>query len=142
MRNRRAHGILDQMQLRCLIVDDNRPFLEASRTLLTGQGVRVLAVATTAAEGLRLAAELTPDVVLVDVDLGRESGFELACRMVDDAAAGRAAVILISAHVEDDYADLVAESPALGFVAKQDLSKQAIETMLRRRGASDGTGPR
>jgi DNA-binding NarL/FixJ family response regulator len=125
-----------------LIVDDNVSFLEASRTLLTGQGVRVLAVATTAAEGLRLTAELTPDVVLVDVDLGRESGFELACRMADGAAAGTAAVILISAHVEDDYADLVAESPALGFVAKEDLSKQAIETLLRTRGASDETGPR
>ncbi|HEV7678923.1 MAG TPA: response regulator transcription factor [Candidatus Dormibacteraeota bacterium] len=123
-------------------MDDNESFLEASRTLLNGQGLSVVGIATTAADGVRLATELRPDVVLVDIDLGRESGFEVACRMVGEAVACTAGVILISTHVEDDYADLVAESPALGFVAKQDLSKQAIETVLRRRGASDATGPR
>jgi DNA-binding NarL/FixJ family response regulator len=80
-------------------------------------------------------------VVLVDIDLGRESGFELARLMVDEAAACPAGIILISTHVEEDYVDLVAESPALGFVAKEDLSKQAIETVLRDRGASERTGP-
>ncbi len=92
MRDPRTRGILDQMQLRCLIVDDNVSFLDASRALLNGQGLSVIGVATTTAEGLRLAAEHRPDVVLVDVDLGRESGFELARRMVDEAAACSAGV--------------------------------------------------
>jgi DNA-binding NarL/FixJ family response regulator len=128
------------MQLRCLIVDDNLSFLEASRNLLVGQGVCVIGVAATASDGLRQAAELTPDVVLVDIDLGRESGFDLAREIAGQAAVRTPGVILISTHVEEDYIDLVAESPALGFVAKENLSKQAIETVLRCGGASNGMG--
>jgi DNA-binding NarL/FixJ family response regulator len=66
------------MPLRCLIVDDNAQFMEASRILLEGQGVSVVGVAMTAAEGLRGAEELQPDVVLVDINLGADSGFDLA----------------------------------------------------------------
>jgi DNA-binding NarL/FixJ family response regulator len=120
------------MPLRCLIVDDNAPFLEASRTLLERQGISVVGVALTAAEGLRGAAELEPDVVLVDIDLGADSGFDVARQLADGGGPVASSVILISADQEEDFADLVAESPALGFVAKPDLSARAIEDLLRR----------
>ena len=63
-----------------LIVDDNWLFLEAARDRLEGEGLRV-GVAATSAEALRRAEELRPEVVLVDVMLGGESGFELARRL-------------------------------------------------------------
>src|SRR5919109_5429569 len=101
--------------LRCLIVDDNASFLKASRALLEAQGVSVVAVATTVAEGLRRAAEVEHDVVLVDIDLGDENGFDLARELAGRAERLSAKVILISTHPEDEFADLIAESPALGF---------------------------
>src|SRR6266480_390277 len=95
-----------------LIVDDNRLFLEAARVLLEQGGLRVAGVAATSAEALRLAEELRPDVVLVDITLGAESGFDLARRLTGQHRANGSVVILISTHVEADFADLIAESPA------------------------------
>lgn len=118
------------MLLRCLIVDDNAHFIEASRTLLGRQGISVVGVARTAAEGLRSAEELQPDVVLVDIELGVDSGFDLARALADGGGAATSNVILISTHSLEDFADLVAESPALGFLAKSDLSADALRQIL------------
>jgi DNA-binding NarL/FixJ family response regulator len=118
------------MSLRCLIVDDNAPFIEASRTLLEGQGISVVGIAMTAAEGLQGAQKLQPDVVLVDIELGVDSGFDLARALADGGGAAASNVILISTHSPEDFADLVAESPVLGFLAKCDLSADAIRHIL------------
>jgi DNA-binding NarL/FixJ family response regulator len=112
------------MQLRVLIVDDNEAFLEAARALLERQGLSVVGVASTSAEALRRAEHLQPNVMLVDITLGDESGFELARRLVARDAGG--AVVLISTHAQEDFADLIAECPASGFLAKCDLSAEAI----------------
>ena len=105
----------------CLIVDDSRSFLEAARTLLEREGLAVVGIASTGAEALDEVAALQPDVVLVDVFLGPESGFELARRL-----DGAAAVILISTHDEAAFEDQVAASPAAGFLSKASLSASAI----------------
>jgi DNA-binding NarL/FixJ family response regulator len=118
------------MTLRCLIVDDSPRFLDAARGLLEYQGVTVVGVAANSAEALRRAEELRPDVTLVDVDLGGESGLELARRLDGAAGVARAAVILISTHAEQDYAELIATSPAIGFLSKAGISADAIEELL------------
>jgi len=115
-----------------LIVDDNGSFLDAARVLLEREGLSVVGVASTGAEALRRAEELSPDVLLVDITLGRESGFELTRRLVEDSRGKRSAVILISTHSEADFADLIAESQAMGFVAKSELSAEAIRRILDR----------
>jgi len=129
------------MPLRCLLVDDNDAFLETARALLERQGVQVAGVASNIAGALRQARALRPDVVLVDIGLGEESGFELARLLAADgqdgqrgqgAQRGRADVILISAQAERDYADLIAESPAAGFLHKPELSAQRISQILNR----------
>ena len=115
----------------CLIVDDNASFLATSRGMLERQGIPVAGVASSIDDALQRAQELRPELILVDIDLGEESGFELA-RQLEQAPDGSGAkVILISAHREDDFADLVEESPALGFLAKSELSAGAIEALLR-----------
>ena len=115
------------MTLRCVIVDDSDAFVAAARSLLERQGMTVLGTAATGADAVRLAAELRPDVMLVDIDLGRESGFDVARRL---AGPGAPPVILISTYAEEDYADLIAGSPALGFIPKTSLSAAAIRKLL------------
>jgi CheY-like chemotaxis protein len=119
--------------LRCLIVDDSPAFLAAAERLLERQGLTVAGVASTAAEALERARELRPDVVLVDIVLGEASGFDVARRL----AAGNnesPTVILVSTHAEADFADLIAETPAAGFLAKGELSADAIRRLSGRRG--------
>jgi two-component system nitrate/nitrite response regulator NarL len=113
------------MAARLLIVDDNVGFLEAARDLLEREGATVAGVATTGGEAVMLAAQLRPDCVLVDIDLGSESGFEVATRL-----APLASVVFISAYAEDEFADLIAASPAIGFVAKSALSASAVSRLL------------
>ena len=123
------------MPLSCLLVDDNDAFLETARALLERQGVQVAGVASNIAGALRQAHALGPDVILVDIGLGEESGFDLARLLVADGQGGqrgRADVILISAQAERDYADLIAESPAAGFLPKSELSAQRIRQILNR----------
>ena len=118
------------MPLRCLLVDDNDAFLETARDLLEREGVQVAGVASSTAGALRQARALRPDVILVDIGLGEESGFELARLLAADGQGGRAGVILISAQAETDYTDLIAESPAAGFLPKSELSAQRINQIL------------
>jgi DNA-binding NarL/FixJ family response regulator len=113
------------MAVQCLIVDDNPHFLAAARTVLEREGLSIVGVASTCADALRKTAALQPDVVLVDISLGEESGFELARQLVVDHAR-EATVILISTHSEADLADLIALSPAAGFLSKSELSADAI----------------
>jgi DNA-binding NarL/FixJ family response regulator len=117
------------MAMRCLIVDDSQSFLEAACTLLVQEGLSVVAVASTSAVALQQAENLRPDVVLVDLYLGEESGFELARRLKDRLGDG-ATVILISTHDEADFVDLIAASPAAGFLPKLELSASAIRRVV------------
>jgi DNA-binding NarL/FixJ family response regulator len=114
----------------CLIVDDNERFLEVAHTSLERQGMEVVGTARTAAEAVQKTAALRPDIVLVDIALGRESGFEVTRLLIDEFPDLRARVVLISTRSEEDFADLIAASPAVGFLAKSLLSAQAVRALL------------
>ena len=122
--------------MRCFIVDDSPRFLDAARGLLERQGISVIGVASTSAQALQRVQELQPDVTLVDLDLGGESGLELTRRLQGQAGTTVAPVILISTHAEQDYAELIAASPAVGFLPKTALSADAIRQLLA--GQGDG----
>src|ERR1700758_5885402 len=83
-----------RMALQCIIVDDYQSFLKVARTKLERQGMAVVGVASNGAEALRQARELSPDVALVDIALGTESGFDLARQITPYVGS----VILISSH--------------------------------------------
>ncbi len=120
-------------QLWCLIVDDSPTFIEAATRILEGEGMTVVGSASNSALALKQVGELRPDVVLVDVNLGQESGFELAERLLRGGNRRHPAVILTSSYSEDDLADLVAASPAEGFLPKTALSSSAIRNILAAR---------
>jgi DNA-binding NarL/FixJ family response regulator len=116
--------------MRCLLVDDNEAFLEAASVLLQRAGVTVVGVASSIAEALRQIRALRPDVVIVDIGLGDESGFELARILATDGWAEGVDVIMVSARAGTDYTELAAESRAAGFLEKSQLSAQAITRIV------------
>jgi DNA-binding NarL/FixJ family response regulator len=125
------------MSRRCLIVDDNAGYLSEASALLQRQGIRVVGVASTGDAALAIAASDRPDVALVDVDLGAESGLDVAraLAMSDEPVP----VILISAYAEKDLRELLDESPAVGFLSKSVLCRAAIDDLLRDREQRCGT---
>lgn len=119
------------MRVRCLIVDDSQEFLASASRLLEAQGMEVVAAACSGAEAVELAAELRPDVALVDVQLGDEDGFEVTRRLA--AAAPSTRLVLISTHPEEDLPEPLPGTPAVGFLRKTALSGAAISELLRER---------
>jgi CheY-like chemotaxis protein len=115
--------------LRCLIVDDNTSFLKAATALLEREGLTVVGVASNGIEAVARGEELSPDVILLDIALGADSGFEVSRRLVEAGHSG-AKIVLISTHSGEDFEDLIAATPAVGFVPKSDLSASAIRRLV------------
>ena len=92
-----------------------------------------MGVASTSEETLWRAAQLQPDVVLVDIMLGPESGVDLTRRLDEEGWLDGGAVILVSTHAEADFVDLIDDSPAIGFLPKAELSADAIRRIVSAR---------
>lgn len=119
--------------MRCLIVDDSAQFVAAARGMLEREGVTVVGVASTAADARRCFEQLRPNVTLVDLDLGGESGFDVAEQLHRAAGPASSVVILVSTHSAQDFAELIEASPAAGFVAKYALSGAVIRELAGHR---------
>jgi DNA-binding NarL/FixJ family response regulator len=116
------------MERTMLIVDDHAGFRRQARTLFARGGYNVVGEAEDMTSGVRVAAELRPDVVLLDVQLPDGDGFEAARRIL--AAEAPPAVVLISSRDVADYGGRIRESGARGFISKADLSVEALGTVL------------
>jgi two-component system, NarL family, nitrate/nitrite response regulator NarL len=127
------------MAVRCLLVDDNHDFLKAASDLLGREGITVVGAVATGSEAGRRCCELKPDVALVDIDLGGENGFDVA-RQLAGCGGHATQVILISSYSGDDFADLIAGSPAISFLPKSALSGEAVRGVLAGAGASAAGG--
>jgi two-component system, NarL family, nitrate/nitrite response regulator NarL len=114
--------------LRSLIVDDNETFLASARRLLESQGMEIVGTATSGVQALDLAVALSPDLALVDVELGEEDGFALAGELRSRSPATR--VVLISTYGRDEIQDLIPTSAAVGFLPKNRLSGDAVRALL------------
>ena len=116
------------MAVRVLIVDDHAPFRALARMLLAADGFDVVGEAGDGAVALACARDLRPDVVLLDVQLPGLDGFGVA-----EALAGQPAppvVVLVSSRSRTDYGHRVADSVARGFIAKAELSGDALRSVL------------
>lgn len=122
--------MLGSVALRCLIVDDNPRFGDEARSLLEHEGVAVVGVAASGDEAVRLAEALAPDLALVDISLGDESGFDVAQRLLDDLNEHAPAVIFVSTYDEREFSGRIATSAALGFIPKTRLSAERIRELI------------
>ena len=110
-----------------VIVDDNDEFRARTRTLLDGDGYRVIGDAADGASGFEAVSTLRPDIALLDVQLPDTSGFAIAQRLRQQAET---AVVIISTRDARDYASAVSGCGALGFISKSEISGDALRAVL------------
>jgi DNA-binding NarL/FixJ family response regulator len=111
-----------------VLVDDSSEFRRVARELFMRRGHVVLGEAACAATAHSLVDRYAPDLVVVDLCLGDESGFDLA-RALTRAHPGLA-VVLMSSNRNLGAADRVSASGARGFIAKSELSATDLSAFL------------
>jgi len=112
------------------VVDDNERFLQVARRSLERQGLETVATAVDIDSALGAVRSGRPDVILVDISLGSENGFDLLRRLVESFPHLTGRIIMISTRAEEDYAELMEGTPAAGFLAKSELSVAAVRNLI------------
>jgi DNA-binding NarL/FixJ family response regulator len=113
---------------RVIVVDDHPSFRRSAKALLTAEGFEVVGEAVDGASALAAAAELAPELVLLDIQLPDIDGFEVARRLLESQPELR--IVLVSSRDSSQYGPLIEASGARGFVSKGDLSGESLERLL------------
>lgn len=111
-----------------LIVDDHEGLRSFARVLLGAEGFEVIGEAADGETALAAVQALHPDVVLLDIGLPDIDGFEVARRLAQTPEAP--SLVLTSSRDASDYGQLIADSPARGFLPKQELAGAAISAFI------------
>ena len=111
-----------------LIVDDHESFRTAARALLEADGFDVVGEVGDGESALAEVTRLRPELVLLDIQLPDSDGFKIAERLGE--ASDPPAIVLTSSRAEGSYRRRLGRSPARGFIAKAELSGQALAALL------------
>ncbi|MBY6410675.1 response regulator [Rhodococcus sp. BP-252] len=115
---------------RCLIVDDSAAFCAAAKTVLFEAGAAVVGTAATSADAVVVANTISPQLIIVDIDLGAESGFDVVEMLSTGDRDPQPAIVLVSTHDETDFMDLIDVSSAVGFLPKFELSATSLLQLM------------
>lgn len=121
-------GETDGVPVRLLIVDDHAGFRAVARLALESAGYEVVGEAADGAQAVTATTRLRPQLVLLDVHLPDTDGFTVCRRLT--ALADPPKVVLVSSRPITDLRQRVADSPALGFLAKHELSGGALTALI------------
>ena len=117
------------MGCRVLLVDDHAAFRAAARQVLESAGCVVVAEAADGGAAVRLAHQLHPDAVLLDIQLPDIDGFAVAAQIAAEVEP-RPIVVLISSRSASSYRRRLADSDVAGFLGKSDLTGPELLAFL------------
>jgi DNA-binding NarL/FixJ family response regulator len=111
-----------------LIVDDHAAFRESASALLETEGFTVVGHAADGEAAIGESERLRPEIVLLDIRLPGLDGFAVAERLTSLPHPPR--VVLISSRDAATYGARLRSAPALGFIAKRELSGEALAALV------------
>jgi DNA-binding NarL/FixJ family response regulator len=115
------------MTVRVLIVDDQQPFRLAARMVVDAtDGFEVVGEAESGEASVEMARELSPDLVLMDVNLPGINGLD-ATRQILAEHADPVIVLLLSTYEEEEYAPRAAECGAAAYIPKAVFGPDRLE---------------
>jgi DNA-binding NarL/FixJ family response regulator len=116
--------------MRVLLIDDYQPFLSALYNFLCKEpNIQVVGQALNGNEGLKLAAELNPDLVLVDFSMYGTNGIDVTRKL--KASKNPPRVIMVSLHTAQEYRDKALQAGADDYVVKTDIFKHLMPLIMR-----------
>jgi DNA-binding NarL/FixJ family response regulator len=113
---RRSRSAPVDARIEIVVVEDHPPVRQGLELLLPRQGFRMIGSAGSATEGARMIRARKPAVALVDIDLGDDSGTNLAKAVHDEGCA--TAIVLYTGSVDNAVIDAAVASHAQGLVLK------------------------
>jgi len=113
---------------RVLIVDDHATFRATARRLFEAEGYEVVGEAEDGASALEAVARLSPDVVLLDIQLPDMDGFEVSRQLCANGASPQ--IVLTSSRDASEFGDLVGGCGSRGFIPKGELSGGRLAELL------------
>jgi two-component system, NarL family, nitrate/nitrite response regulator NarL len=116
------------VRTRLLLVDDHDWFRRVVVATFNGHGYEVVGEAATAAEAVRAADRLRPELVLLDIALPDGDGFAVADRLAEMQVPP--VVVLISSRPSEDYGARIERPSVAGFLCKDDLSPHTLSALL------------
>lgn len=127
MRKRSRLDTIRTVSRSVLIVDDHAEFRCLARALLKAEGFDVIGEAADGESALTEVERLRPALVLLDIQLPDLDGFEVAARLAE--TPNPPAVVLTSSRTVSAYRHRLAECDVRGFIAKSELSGQALAAL-------------
>ncbi len=117
------------VRVRVLIVDDHRTFAELLSGALEAGGMTPVGVASSAAEAVAMAEDLRPDIVVMDIQMGRDDGLAATRRireLVPDTV-----VAVVTAHRDPDWVVRSAQAGASAFIPKNGSLAEMLDVLGR-----------
>ena len=115
--------------LRVLVVDDHRTFAELLSGALAASGMDAVGTAYSAAQGVAMAQDLQPDIVVMDIQMPRQDGLAATRRIRE--VAPNAVVAVVTAHHDPDWVVRAAQAGASAFIPKDGSLTEMIDVLTR-----------
>lgn len=123
-------GTHASMKDKILIIDDNHEFLQSIKDILNFEGYKVL-LAQNGEQGLQIAGEQYPDLILCDIRMNHTDGFSVLKQLKKNNQTATIPLIYISAHAEESTMTLGDQLGAKGYLVKPFNRNELIEVINR-----------
>jgi two-component system response regulator DegU len=107
-----------------MLVDDHTMLRQGLRRSLETEGIPVVAEASNGEEAIKMALDVKPNVILMDVSMPQTDGIEATRRLMQ--ADARQRVVILTMHIDRDVIERAMKAGAVGYMTKDSTVKEVV----------------